>query len=368
MQKSNSNSIKVHGFALSGAGIFYLYFVYTGAAFALIIFGAPLMNLLPVIEDIELLSVLPALVVLVIFFLHFLCCFYSVTLEPDVVTLKFFGITIRKIPVSKFKTFCAVGNEKEDVLCLSPYSIDEMADMEEKRLLRSFYYKHNVPFRKRKESWKIDFARDFLNRVRRSPFGAFVKKNIVMFRMHSAVQFSVRKMYPQIPYENYTLTVSPFSRTNEDEIISYPMQVGIRKIYMQPDGIHIFNNKKDVAFIPALQIKTAVRVDIFREYDKYFPHHIPLLYISDMSESELAEHRTSRGYSGFKLDKSDNQALLAMTAATYLAGTWRIARKNSCVIHLTKKNLETVQTLYPHVQFNDISSCWLNNSLDTPSR
>lgn len=373
MQKSNSNSIKSRGFVLSSGAIIHAYFVSLGTSFGFIILGIPLMHFFPVLKNYGgFIVMIPMLLVVLLMLLYILVLFCTVVFEPDIITLKFFGITIRKIPVSKFKTFCAVGNEKEDVLCLSPYSIDEMADMEEKRLLRSFYYKHNVPFRKRKESWKIDFVRDFLNRIRRSFFGAFKDKNIVMFEIHSALQYSLRQMYPQLPYVNCTVKTSYYEtrldRARENEAVCYTLAPDLYMVQIEPDGIHISTKKKEVTFIPAQQIKTAVRVDIFREYEKFNPHHAALLYISNMSEKELAEHPKSKGYGDFILSESDNRALMAMTAATHLAFRWTYKNKNSCVIHLTKKNLEAVQTLYPHVQFNDISSCWLNNSLDTPSR
>lgn len=371
MQKSCNIGIKAHGFAFSGAAVMYLFFLYIGAMWGLMIALIPLVHFFPVLKEYEWLFAAPTILVPAILLLRMLCCFYTVILEPNMVTLKWFGIPVRRIPVSRLKTFCAVGNGREDVLCLSCYSINEMANMQEERLLRSFLDKHNVPFRKRKADWQNAFAKEHLNRLRKSPFSIFKERDVVMFEMHPSLQYLVHKMYPKLPYMNYTgvtsYHVSRFNSVRENQAVCFPLQLYEYEVRIEKDGIHICNKKEEVSFIPAQKIKTAVRVDVFKGYEKYWPHHMPLLYITSMSEEELAEQASSRGYGGFYLDTSANQALLSMTAATYLTLRWNKSNKDCCILHHTEKNLNALQTLYPHVHINDIAAAWLQDSSEPPT-
>lgn len=365
MQKTH-NEIKTRGFALSGAALMYLSFIYIAVSWGFLIVLIPLEHFFPALKEFSWLIIAPSILVAVILLFYILCCFYTVILEPNMVILKWFGIPVRHIPTSRFKTFCAVGNEREDVLCLSCYSVNEMANMQEKRLLRSFLNKHDVPFRKRKADWQNDFAREYLNRIRQSPFRVIMERDIVMLEMHSALQCAIRQMYPQFPYVNCTGVnshhVSRFSCIKEDQTVCFLLQPYIYEVHIELDGIHICTKKEEVSFIPAQQIKTAVRVDVFKRYAKHFPHHMPLLYISNMSEEELALQSSSRGYGGFYLDASADQALMAMMAATYLTVHWSKKNTGSCILHHTEKNLEALRTLYPHIQINEVSANWLENA------
>lgn len=370
MQKSCNMGIKAPGFALSGVSVMYLFFIYIGAMWGLLIVLIPLVDFFPVRKECEWLIAAPSILVVVILLLHILCCFYTVILEPNMVTLKWAGIPVRRIPASRFKTFCAVGNGREDILCLSCYSINEMANMQEERLLRSFLDKHDVPFRKRKADWQNVFAGEYLNRLRKSPFSIFKERDVVMFEMHPALQYLIRQMYPQLPYRNYTgvtsYHVSRYSGARENQAVCFPLQLGEYEVRIETDGIHICNKKDEVSFVPAQQIKTVVRVDVFKGYEKYYPHHMPLLFITSMSEEELATQTTSRGYAGIHLGDTTNQALLAMMAATYLTLRWNKSHKDCCVLYHTEKNLNALQTLYPHIYINDIAAAWLQDSSESP--
>lgn len=371
MQKSCNIVIKAPGFALSGASVMYLAIIYIGVMWGILITLIPLVFFFPVLKEYEWLITAPSILVVAILLLHILCFFYTVILEPNMVTLKWFGIPVRRIPISRFKTFCAVGNGREDALCLSCYSINEMANIQEKCLLRSFLDKHNVPFRKRKADWQNVFAREYLNRLRKSPFSIFKEQNVVMFKMHPALQYLTCQMYPQLPYTNYTgvtsYHVSKYNSIRESQAVCFPLQHYEYEVRIETDGIHISNKKDEVSFIPAQQIKTAVRVDVFKGYEKYYPHHMPLLFLTSMSEEELATQTSSRGYAGIHLCDTTDQALLAMMAATYLTLHWNKSHKDCCVLHHTEKNLNVLQTLYPHIHINDIAAAWLQDSSEPPA-
>ncbi len=359
--------IKAPGIAFSEAALFYLTFIYIGMKFAFLILFLPLSHFFPILKEHGYwITALPEILVFGIMLSYSFCSFYSVILYKDKVILKWLGIKIREIPASEFKSFCAVGNDREDVLCLSRYSFEEMVRMQEVRLSRGVFTKHELPFMKRKPNWQDDFARAYLNRLRRSPLGAFKKRSFIMLEMHPTLQYTVRKMYPHLPYKNLTGITSPylsrFSERPENRAVCFTLQASEYTFRMEPDGIHIETNKKEIFSIPAQQIKTAVRVDVFRSYDKFNPHHTPLLFITTMSEEELIQHPRAQGCFTPRLNETEDVALSAMTAAFYLIWRWNKNHTNSCTVPLTEKNLETVRTLYPHVSVNEISSGWIADS------
>lgn len=323
----------------------------------------PLAHFFPALDSCDWLILIPVILVLAILFLHILACFYSVFLEPDKITVRWFGITVRAIPTAKLQLFCAVGNEREDVLCLTCRGVDEMAQLQEQRLLRHALTKHEVPFRKGKADWQDAFARAYLNHLRKNPFGIFKEKGTVMLQMQPALQYLIQHMYPQLPYKNYTgvtaCYAARFSDIKEDRAICIPMALWDYRIDLKPDGIHICTKKEEVSFISAQQIKTAVRVDIFKGYEKHYPHHLPLMVISCLTEGALAWQADEWEYGENSMRLPNRQALLAMITATEQALRWTVKKKDYCVMHYTEKNLQTIRTLYPAVCVNDIAANWI---------
>lgn len=79
------------------------------------------------------------------------------------VTVCVFGIPVKRMDPSRLKLICAVSNGHDPVLCLSQYSEAELADLQEKRLLKGLFTRHEVPFRKRTADCRRTFAREYLN-------------------------------------------------------------------------------------------------------------------------------------------------------------------------------------------------------------
>ena len=361
-----NSAIKATGIASSSAAIFYITFIYIGIKLGLLILLIPLSHFFPIFKEYDWIRFIPEILTLGILISHPFCSFYSVLLYKDSVILKKFGIKIKEIPVSEFKSFCLVGNDREDILCLSRYSFEEMSRMQEARLARGVFSKHELPFMKRKPNWQNDFAKGYLFHLHKSPFNAFKKRNVIMLDMHPALQYSIQKMYPQLPYKNLTEITSPylsrFSEIPANQVFCFQMQTSEYTFRMENDGIHIETKKEEIFSIPANQIKTAVRIDLFTPYNKFSPPHIPLLFLTTMSEDELSKHQTAKIFFSSHCSETDNKELLAMTAASHFAWRWNKNQTNSCVIPFTEKNLEMLRTLYPHVQINEISSGWISNS------
>lgn len=366
MKDTQNWEIRDRGFLFSGANVYYLGIAYIVLMFLMMLILTPVMQYFPELAGIEWLTDIPLIITGGVFLLYVFGLFYTVTLKEDSVILKWMGIPVRRISVSGFRMFCAVGNGRENVLCLSPYSTDEMAAKQEKRLMRSFFHKHAVLRQKQKSGWQDGFSRQYLNHLRKNPFGRIKERNVIMFRMHPSSQYAMRKMYPQLPYMNYTgvtgdkkLRNSGFS---ENQAVCLRSKFQEYEVHMESGGIHVRNIHEEISFIPAEQIKTAVRLDVFSEYRKFYPHHIPLLYITSLSEEELAEHSLSRGKGVFRVDIPFEQAHMAMTAASCLAQRWTGNDKNACALYHTDENLKIIQTLYKHVHINDISGGWLKST------
>lgn len=356
--KNKKEEIKSPGYSVSLLSLCGTVLLYLGLMNGFLLIS-------PVLYE-EIWTIIILLLLFAALIFHITCFFYSATLRHDEIILKRFGITIGKIPASELKSFAAVGCGRDNVLCLSRYSFEEMMRMNEEKLLRGVFTKHEVIFRKRKVDWQNDFAREFLNRSRRNIFGIFTNQNTVMLEMHPAFYQVIRNLYPHLPYKNFTgITsrhVSRFSETPENLVSCFKMQTNPYVFRMEPDGIHITEKETEFFFLPAEQLKTAVRVDIFTEGRKFAPPHSPLIFLTTMSEETLACLPSAKGYSLFHLNQPENQALSAMMAATYLTFCWNKSKKNYCAIPHTEKNLEMLSTLYPHVSINEISGEWLSDS------
>lgn len=361
--KIQNNAVVLRGLGVSGIFVARLVIGNCLASWAMILLLLPLAEIIPDLAAWEWLTALPSFVVLAAFIIHFLAGIYTVIMEQDRITLRWWGINLCTIPVSKLQLFCAVGNQMEDVLCFSCHSLSEIADIQEKRLLKSVFKKHAVPFRKQHHDWQGDFAREYFNHLRMRSFFYQMKSGVITVHMKPELQYLLHHMYPQLPYWNWTGVGSAFaprySSRKKDEAVCLNLQLYLYRRNMESDGIHILSKKDEMLFIPAEQIKSIVRVDIFKAYERYFPHHMPLLFVSCSTEEELAAQLTKPDYRD--VDVPQKQALRAMMAAKNKVFRWTIKDKDCCVLHYTEENVRALQQMCPSIQINTISEHWLHD-------
>jgi len=357
--QSHQGKIKAPGASLSDIGLV----AYLGASLVGVYLLLPLMFFFSALQYDWLVIVLISLP-LDIFALHVIFSFYSVVFLQEAVCLMRFGKVVRRIPISRFRLLCAAGNEREDYLCLSCYCEEEMVQMQEQRWLRSFLHKHDVPFLKRKARWQGDFVSAYLNRLRRGR--TFRERGVIFFQMDVGLQQTLRQLYPQLPYRNYTQVTSPyvppFWGVDENQAVCLAPTAQTCRVQLRPEGIRIFSGKEEKCLLPAEKLCTVVQVDVFPAYSKLFPHHMPLLFVTDLTQDQLAAKAAGGGHSGVCLGQPVNRELRAMTAATYMAWHWTPAQKNCCVLHRTQKNLQTLQEMYPHLQLNGTATAWLEET------
>lgn len=353
MKNESASFLKTRGFGLSGVSALYISLIYYGIMLVWLLLLIPLMHFFPFIKNHDWIAALPCLFVLALLVLHILTAFYTVTLTEDMAILSWLRIPLRKIPIETLRLFCAVGNEREDVLCLTTRTIEDMASLEEKHLLRNYFTKYDVPFLKKKADWPDVLARKYLNRMRRSPWGIFRDKKTLFMTMDPVVQHQIRKLYPQLPYKNYTCITgkqaTPYFDKTKAPCFWMPMEAC--SFAIQEDVIVLYTKKEEKRRFLLRDIKTIVRVDIFRSYDKYFPHHFPLLFLSvhslvDATQEGVAEERLFQVYQ----------------TATKEAMRWTVKKDDCCNLPYTPELVSRLHAQCPDAQWIDLSDGWINNT------
>ena len=247
MRSHNTSNLKTHGFGLSCVSVFYISIIYIASIWAWLLLLIPLTHLFPLIKNNDWIIALPWLLVLGLLVLHLLSSFYTVTLTEKTVILSWLRIPLRRLSVDALQLFCAVGNEREDVLCLTSRTIEDMAFLEEKHLLRNYFTKYDVPLLKKKADWQDALAKKYLNRMRRSPLGAFRDRNTLFMTMDPVVQHQIHKLYAYLPYKNYTgitdYKATPFF--DKTKAPSFRMEIEPCSVEIQEDAVVLYTKKRD---------------------------------------------------------------------------------------------------------------------------
>lgn len=356
MRSESSSALKVRGFGLSGVSVFYISIIYIVSMWVWLLLLIPLAHFFPLVKNNDWIVALPCLLILALLVLHLLSAFYTVTLTKNMVILSWLHIPLRKIPVDTLRLFCAVGNEREDVLCLTSRTIEDMALLEENHLLRNYFTKYDVPLLKKKADWQDALARKYLNRMRRSPLGIFRDKKTLFMTMDPVAQHQIHKLYAHISYKNYT-GISGYKATPFFDKTTAPcfwMPIEPCSVKIQEDAVILYTQKEEKRRFLLRDIKTIVRVDIFRSYDKHFPHHLPVLFLSVRSLEEM----TQRG------DSSDDKQLLQVYRyAEKEAMRWSVKKDDCFNLLYTPEFVLHLHALCPDAQWVDISEGWLSNTL-----
>ena len=355
MERQNA-SVKARGFGLSGASLLYLSIYYIVVMLLCLLFLFPLEHFFPSLRGLEWILIVPYMLPVVMLIVHLLFSFCTVTLTEEAIVLSWLCIPLRRISPSDLRLFCAVGNGREDVLCLTSRTIAEMAVLEEQCLLRNFFTKYDVPIYKKRSHWQDTFCAKYLNRLRRSPRVLFRDKKILFLAMDPVLQCQIRDLYPQLPYKNYTGIVEYKSDLFSDTtIVPYfgagapfaPCSASFR------EGEILLQTKKEIKKrIPLDSIKSIVRVDIFRAYDKMFPHHVSVLFLSVYSPEEMAN----------MAKKSEKDQLL--TAYRYAESQvlrWSVKREDSCNLPCTAETAAQLHQLCPQAHWISIADSWLSD-------
>lgn len=353
MNDESKISVKTWSCGLSGKSVMYTCLIGYGSMLAWILLLLPLKHFWPIINDHNWIVVLPPLLIALLWVLHLLSGIYTVTLTKDMLVLSWMHIPLCKMPIDKLRLFCAVGNEQEDALCLTTRTVEDMAQLEEKLLLRNYFTKYDVPFIKKKADWQDALAKKFLMRMWRYPFRIFRDQTTIYMPMDPILQHQIRNLYPQLPYKNYTCITSrqatPYFDKTKVPCLAMPLEN--YSVDVQEDAIVLHTKKEEKRRYLLRDVKTIARVDIFCPSNKYFPHHFPLLFLSahslvDATQEGAAEERLLQAYQTAKKE----------------AMRWTVKKDDCCNLPYTPELASRLRTLCPNAQWVDLSDGWLNNT------
>lgn len=356
MKRKPASVLKTRGFGLSGVSVFYISVIYIAFLWVWLLLLIPLTHFFPRIKGNDWIIALPCLLSFALIVLHLLSSLYTVTLTETTVTLSWLRIPLRRLPADAFRLFCAVGNGREDVLCLTCRGIADMALLEERHLLRNPLTKYDVPLLRKKADWQDILAGKYLNRMRRSSLGIYRDRMTLFLTMDPVVQHQIHGRYPHLPYKNYT----GITKDKTDSFFDPAKAPCLRtpfshcSVALREEAV-VLSVKKEVKRKLLLQdIKTIVRVDIFRAYHRHTPHHIPVLFLSVRSMDEMAEKAAAPG---------ENPLLQVYRYAVKEAQRWSVKRDDCCNLPCTPETVSRLSALCPDAQWVDISDGWLS---DTP--
>lgn len=363
MKTGDLSHIKVPVLGLSSQTKFYFAVLYLAGMWLAVLIGDLINYFYPGVTTLYFLLMIQLVMLLVVVSAIVLSAFYRASLGPDGLTLTRMGIFVRTIPASQLRLLCMVGNEREDVLCLSTWSIEELAQLEERKMLKNALTRHDVALFKRRGDWQDCFARNYLNRLRRSPLRIRKNKGVILLNADPTLQFLLHTMYPQLPYRNYTGVTAHYRMyERERNVPCFTLQESEYSIHPQQDGIHIRTKKEERWSLPAEQIRTIVRVDRFGSYEKFYPHHMPILIITSLSAEELASRTPENLFGAETAGFPNAEELLAQAYCRRQVNRWTIKNTQMCPMHGTDSNAETLRSLYPHARWIDLSANWLENS------
>lgn len=283
--------------------------------------------------------------------------YFDIVLFPEGVQVRVLGKVIRQIPVSEFKLLCAVRDDRGQSLCLSKWTVEELAMRREEILRKGYFSRQDLPFMKRKPDWQEHFAKEYLLHPKRLPRGF----SILWLPVDPVVAIYLRRLYPQLPYLDVRSNLAGRMYPQSPDQIPFYFE----RYRADEEGMHILRGRDrlEIRCIPADKIKTIVRVDRFTEGTTIEPSYGIYLVVSELSLAELAEKGKQKGWSKWKrrIIEQLPEAEEMYAAEFHFSGlfTWNWKTSPNCHIRYTPEAENLLRQLYPHAQWVDYSNKWL---------
>lgn len=277
-------------------------------------------------------------------------------LFPEGVQVRVFGKILRQIPVSDMKILCAVGDDREQYLCLSSWDLEELAERREKVLRRGIFTRQDLPFLKRKPDWQECFAKEYLLHPKR------FSRNfpVLWFSFDPVVVIFLRRLYPHLPYVD--LRNSMMGRMGMQPPDQIPFSG--ERYWMDEEGIHIRGelSNTECRWFRADRIQTILRVDRFVSISKTEPAYGCYLVTSELSLEALAYRGKCKRRQKWKRIIIDQlpQAEEMYAAEFYFSGlfTWNWRKATECHILYTPEAEAMLRKICPHARWVDYSKEW----------
>jgi hypothetical protein len=285
-----------------------------------------------------------------------------VWIEPTGACVTFGNKPIWGISASQLQFIALVGNDTEAALCLSAKTIDELAALREKQLLKNWLSKDEVPLRKRRAEWRETFAKEYmLYAFRKSQFTVRRKSGLILVPANITLLTCIRALYPDVPY--YAMTNQ--LRKGSTETVSRPHIPGTMEHYarIQPQGIHIDHFKKEVGFMQGEQIQTVVHVTHFyNDHRSKSSHAVPILMVCTIALEELAQSVPKTLYGAETIRLGMDMETLATIYCYHRYHKWSEQNKWMYPLQDTPAIRQQLQEYYPNAQWVDLSDRWMKNS------
>lgn len=285
-----------------------------------------------------------------------------VWIEPAGACVTFGNKPIWGISASQLQLIALVGNDTEAALCLSAKTIDELAALREKQLLKNWLSKDEVPLRKRRAEWRETFAKEYmLYAFRKSQFTVRRRIGLIIVPANMTLLTCIRALYPGVPY----YAMNNQLRQNSAQTDSRTHIPGTMEHYarIHPEGIHIDHFKKEVGFMQGEQIQTVVHITHFyNDYRSKSSHAVPILMVCTIALEELAQSVPKTLYGAETIRLGMDMETMATIYCYHRYHKWSEQNKWMCPLLDNQTIRQQLQEYYPHAQWIDLSDRWMKNS------
>lgn len=277
-------------------------------------------------------------------------------LFPEGVQVRVFGKVLGQLPAAEMKLLCVVGGAQAQYLCLSGWSLEELAQRREENLQRGLLTRQDLPLLKRNPDWQEHFAKEYLLRS-----GNFSRKIPVLWiPFDPVVAIFLRRLYPQLPFLD--LRNPMLGRVGAQPPDRTPFTK--ERYWVDEKGIHIRGelNHSECRWFPAKEIKTILRIDRFTTLSKSEPAYGIYLVASELSLEELAQKGKRKGRRNWKgklidqLQESEEMYAAEFYFSQRFRWNWRTAR--DCPMWYTPETEAMLRKLCPNARWVDYSEQW----------
>lgn len=357
-----SNEIRIKTGPAGGTGsVMLLVLLNWLGIVAIILLAVVAKNLFPNVDTGGIAAILAMMTTLGTFGSLAVVCLQRVWIEPAGAC-----VTIGKKPrwgiaVSQVQFVAFVSSDTLSAICLSAKTIDELAAMRERQLLKNVFSKDEVALRKRKVGWREAFAKEcLLHELQWGLWTAFRKNGLIMLAGNTTLLACIRAMYPHLPYYNMT-NAKQYLGSNMPTRVPSPMGLD-HYARIQPNGIYIDHFKKEVGFLPGNHIKTIVQMDYFCNRTNAYPSRTPAFMACSQTVEELAAAVPSILYGAETARLDMDEETLATICCLETFRHWNGKDLRMCPLQDTPAIRQQLQEYYPHAQWVDLSDRWMKNS------
>lgn len=278
-----------------------------------------------------------------------------VRIEEDAVSVRFFGLTLRRMSLSAIDAIFVTEGYMDQGLCLSRLSLTETAARREKALLRNPYYRSGVSQRKSRPGWALDFAKEHIRKQRRKNMLPLRDRARIWIDFDPALMPVLRRLLPKAEVYDLRPAYHHIWRGEENaRVLCGGLEPTEHLAEFHPEGIHVVR-KKDrrlVYAIPAGEIRTIIRWEHYST-SRAMPTRLRMLSVSTHTVEELVQAELEGKSSGAAqwLQFPEGEAILAIRHCCRKLYRWKDYRAGFCVVSDTPEQAEALRRMCPDARW-----------------